>query len=48
MLLVLIPYIAWGVLDEALGEGKLARMFFVKGGRATSASGASTARRSAS
>jgi hypothetical protein len=30
LLLVLIPYIAWHVLDEALGEGRLARMFFVE------------------
>jgi hypothetical protein len=30
MLLVLIPYFAFRVLDEALGEGKLARMFFVE------------------
>ena len=30
MLLVLIPFFAFRVLDEALGEGKLARMFFVK------------------
>jgi hypothetical protein len=29
MLLVLIPYFAFRVLDEALGEGRLARMFFV-------------------
>ena len=36
MLLVLIPYIAWGVLDEALGEGRLTRMFFVDRGWATS------------
>ena len=48
MLLVLIPYIAWGVLDEALGEGRLARMFFVDRGWAASSSGAATARRSAS
>ena len=48
MLLVLIPYIAWGVLDGVLGKGKLARMFFVDRGSATSASGASTLRRSAS
>jgi hypothetical protein len=48
MLLVLIPYIAWGVLDEALGEGRLARMFFVDRGWATSSSGTSTVRRSAS
>jgi hypothetical protein len=27
MLLALIPYIAWDVLDEALGEGRLTRMF---------------------
>jgi hypothetical protein len=32
MLLGLIPYIAWGVLDEALGEGRLARMFFCRSG----------------
>jgi hypothetical protein len=48
MLLVLIPYIAWGVLDEALGEGRLARMFFVDRGWAASSSGAATVRRSAS
>jgi hypothetical protein len=48
MLLVLIPYIAWGVLDEALGEGRLARMFFVDRGWAASSSVAATARRSAS
>ena len=48
MLLVLIPYIAWGVLSEALGEGRLARMFFVDRGWATSSSGASTARPRAS
>src|SRR5271163_1848096 len=48
MLLVLIPYIAWGVLSEALGEGSLARMFFVARGWAGSSSGASTVRRSAS
>lgn len=48
MLLVLIPYIAWGVLDEALGEGRLTRMFFVDRGWATSSSVAATARRSAS
>jgi hypothetical protein len=29
MLLVLIPYCAFRVLDVALGEGRLARMFFV-------------------
>jgi hypothetical protein len=29
MLLVLIPYFAFRVLGEALGEGRLARMFFV-------------------
>jgi hypothetical protein len=29
MLLVLVPYFAFRVLGEALGEGKLARMFFV-------------------
>src|SRR5271155_3886200 len=48
MLLVLIPYIAWGVLDEAIGEGRLARMFFVDRRGAASSSAASTARRSAS
>jgi hypothetical protein len=30
MLLVLIPFFAFRVLDEALGEGRLARMFFVE------------------
>ncbi len=30
MLLVLIPYSAFMVLDEAFGEGRLARMFFVE------------------
>jgi hypothetical protein len=30
MLLVLIPYFAFRVLDEALGEGTLARMFFIE------------------
>jgi hypothetical protein len=30
MLLVLIPYSAIRVLGEALGEGRLARMFFVE------------------
>ena len=30
MLLVLIPYCAFRVLDEALGDGRLARMFFVE------------------
>jgi hypothetical protein len=30
MLLVLIPYSAFLVLSEALGEGRLARMFFVE------------------
>ena len=29
MLLVLVPFFAFRVLDEALGEGKLARLFFV-------------------
>jgi hypothetical protein len=29
MLLVLIPYCAFRVLGEALGEGRLTRMFFV-------------------
>jgi hypothetical protein len=48
MLLVLIPYIAWGVLDEALGEGRLARMFFVDRRWATSSSSASAARPRAS
>jgi hypothetical protein len=39
MLLVLIPYCAIGVLSEALGEGRLARMFFVDRRWATSSSG---------
>lgn len=30
MLLVLIPWFAFGVLGEALGEGRLTRMFFVE------------------
>jgi len=30
MLLVLIPYFGFRLLGEALGEGKLARMFFVQ------------------
>jgi hypothetical protein len=30
MLLVLVPYFAFRVLGEALGEGRLARMFFVE------------------
>ena len=30
MLVVLIPYSAFRVLDEVLGEGRLARMFFVE------------------
>ena len=30
MLVVLIPYCAFHVLDAALGEGRLARMFFVE------------------
>jgi hypothetical protein len=30
MLLILFPYCAFRVLDKALGEGKLARMFFVE------------------
>jgi hypothetical protein len=29
ILLVLVPFFAFRVLDEALGEGKLVRMFFV-------------------
>jgi hypothetical protein len=32
LLLVLIPYFAFHVVDEALGEGTLARMFFVDRG----------------
>ncbi len=32
MLLVLLPYCAFRVLEEALGEGRLARMFFVERG----------------
>jgi hypothetical protein len=47
-LLVLIPYIAWGVLDEALAQGRLARMFFVDRGWAASSTGASAARPRAS
>ena len=31
MLMVLLPYCAFRVLEEALGEGRLARMFFVGG-----------------
>jgi hypothetical protein len=31
MLLVLIPYFAFRVLGQALGEGRLTRMFFVEG-----------------
>jgi hypothetical protein len=30
MLMVLVPYFAFRVLGEALGEGRLARMFFVE------------------
>jgi hypothetical protein len=30
MLLVLIPYFAFQVLDDALGKGRLARMFFIE------------------
>jgi hypothetical protein len=30
MLLVLLPYCAFRVLEEALGEGRVARMFFVE------------------
>jgi hypothetical protein len=30
MLLVLIPFFAFRILDEALGKGRLARMFFVE------------------
>ena len=48
MLLVLIPFFAWGVLDEAFGEGRLAWTFFVDRGWATSSTGASTARPSRS
>ena len=29
VMLVLFPYFAFRVLDEALGEGRLARMFLV-------------------
>jgi hypothetical protein len=32
VLLVLIPYCAISVLSEALGEGRLVRMFFVDRG----------------
>jgi len=35
MLLVLIPFFAFRVLDEALGEGRLTRMFFVERERST-------------
>jgi hypothetical protein len=48
LLLVLIPYCAIGVLSEALGEGRLARMFFVDRRWAISSSGASAARSSRS
>ena len=30
MLVILVPYFAFGVLGEALGEGRLARMFFIE------------------
>jgi hypothetical protein len=30
MLLVLIPFFAFRILSDALGEGRLARMFFVE------------------
>ena len=33
MLLVLIPFFAFRVLSEALGEGRLERMFFLSGAR---------------
>jgi hypothetical protein len=42
MLLVLIPYFAIGVLSEALGEGRLRRMFFVDRRWATSSFGSPT------
>jgi hypothetical protein len=29
MLLALIPYFAFQVLDDALGKGRLVRMFFI-------------------
>ena len=44
LLLVLTPYFAFHVLNEALGEGRLARMFFVERGWANLSSGASAAR----
>jgi hypothetical protein len=44
MLLVLIPYFAIRVLSEALGEGRLSRMFFVDRRWATSSFDTSTAR----
>src|SRR6201998_4085648 len=44
ILLVLIPYIAWGVLNDALGQERLAWMFFVDRRWATSSSSASAAR----
>jgi hypothetical protein len=48
MLLVLIPYFAIHVLSEALGEGRLARMFFVDRGWTASSPRASSARPSPS
>jgi hypothetical protein len=30
MLLALIPYFAFQVLDDALGKGRLVRMFFIE------------------
>jgi hypothetical protein len=30
MLLVLVPYFAFQVLDDALGKGRLVRMFFIE------------------
>ena len=48
LLLVLTPYFAFHVLDEALGEGRLSRMFFVEREWANSSSGTSAVRPSAS
>jgi hypothetical protein len=44
LLLVLIPYVAFHVLDEALGEGSLARMFFVEARPMPTRSSATTQR----
>jgi hypothetical protein len=44
LLLVLIPYVAFHVVDEALGEGSLARMFFVDRGPTPTRPSATTRR----